>query len=55
VIFDPNSVTSEVEKVFPGKGTEFTKGWREASSLSKGFLRSITNRHEDFFKVTATL
>src|SRR5215475_16179928 len=51
VIFDPNSVVPEVEKVFPGKGMEFTKAWR-AKQFEYGFLRSITSRHEDFFKVT---
>ena len=51
VIFDPNSVVPEVEKVFPGKGLEFTKAWR-SKQFEYGFLRSITNRHEDFFKVT---
>ncbi len=51
VIFDPNSVVPAVEKVFPGKGLEFTKMWR-AKQFEYGFLRSITNRHADFFKVT---
>jgi 2-haloacid dehalogenase len=51
VIFDPNSVIAEVEKVFPGKGMEFTKLWR-SKQFEYGFLRSITNRHQDFFKVT---
>jgi 2-haloacid dehalogenase len=51
VIFDPNSVISTVEKVFPGKGLEFTKAWR-AKQFEYGFLRSIADRHEDFFKVT---
>ncbi|MBN8532332.1 MAG: haloacid dehalogenase type II [Alphaproteobacteria bacterium] len=51
VIFDPNSVIPEVEKAFPGKGTEFTKAWR-AKQFEYGFLRSITNSHADFFKVT---
>lgn len=51
VIFDPNSVVSEVEKVFPGKGLDFTKAWR-AKQFEYGFLRSITHKHEDFFKVT---
>ena len=51
VIFNPNSVVPEVEKAFPGKGTEFTKAWR-AKQFEYGFLRSITGRHEDFFKVT---
>lgn len=51
VIFDPNSVVDEVEKVFPGKGLDFTKAWR-AKQFEYGFLLSITNSHEDFFKVT---
>jgi 2-haloacid dehalogenase len=51
VIFDPNSVIPEVEKAFPGKGAEFTKVWR-AKQFEYGFLRSITHRHADFFKVT---
>lgn len=51
VIFNPNSVVPKVEKVFPGKGLEFTKAWR-AKQFEYGFLRSITDRHEDFFKVT---
>lgn len=51
VIFDPNSVVPQAEKVFPGKGTEFTRAWR-AKQFEYGFLRSITDRHEDFFKVT---
>lgn len=50
VIFDPNSVVAEVEKIFPGKGMEFTKAWR-AKQFEYGFLRSITKNHEDFFKV----
>lgn len=51
VIFDPNSVVITVEKIFPGKGLDFTKAWR-AKQFEYGFLRSITNSHEDFFKVT---
>ena len=51
VIFDPNSVIPEVEKAYPGKGEAFTKAWR-AKQFEYGFLRSITDRHADFFKVT---
>ncbi len=51
VIFNPNSVVEEVEKIFPGKGLDFTKAWR-AKQFEYGFLRSITSNHEDFFKVT---
>ena len=51
VIFDANSVIPAVEKAFPGKGGEFTKAWR-AKQFEYGFLRTITDRHADFFKVT---
>ncbi len=51
VIFDPNSVTPEVEQAFPGKGADFTRMWR-AKQFEYGFLRTITNRHADFFEVT---
>ena len=51
VIFNPNSVVPVVEEAFPGKGAEFTKAWR-AKQFEYGFLRSITDRHADFFKVT---
>ena len=51
VIFNPNSVISKVEQVFPGKGEAFTKAWR-SKQFEYGFLRSITGKHEDFFKVT---
>jgi 2-haloacid dehalogenase len=52
VIFDPNSIVPEVEKVFPGKGAEFAKLWR-GKQFEYCFLRSITGRYADFFKVTA--
>jgi len=51
VLFDANSVVSEVDKVFPGKGLEFTKAWR-GKQFEYGFIRSITKRHADFFNVT---
>lgn len=50
VIFNPNSIVPAVEKVFPGKGLAFTRAWR-AKLFEYGFLRTITDRHEDFFKV----
>jgi len=51
VLFDPSSVVPEVEKIFPGKGADFTKAWR-SKQFEYGFLRSITKRHRDFFAVT---
>src|ERR1700734_1076343 len=51
VVFDANSVTPEVEKAFPGKGAEFTKMWR-SKQFEYCYLRTITGRETDFFKVT---
>jgi 2-haloacid dehalogenase len=51
VIFDPNSVIPEAERAFPGKGAEFARAWR-AKQFEYGYLRSITDRHADFFEVT---
>jgi 2-haloacid dehalogenase len=51
VIFDAESVTPEVERAFPGKGTEFTKMWR-SKQFEYCYLRTITGRETDFFKVT---
>ena len=51
VLFNAASVIPKVEKEFPGKGAEFTLAWR-ARQFDYGFLRSITGRQEDFFKVT---
>jgi 2-haloacid dehalogenase len=51
VLFDPNSIVPAVEKDVPGRGLEFTKAWR-AKQFEYGFLRSITDRHADFFSVT---
>jgi 2-haloacid dehalogenase len=51
VIFNANSVIPAVEKAFPGKGAEFAKTWR-SKQFEYGFLRSITGRQTDFFKVT---
>lgn len=50
VIFDPNSVVPQVEKVFPGKGLEVSKAWR-GKLFEYSFLRSITGRQDDFFKL----
>ena len=51
VIFDPNSVVPAVEAEFPGRGIWFVKAWR-AKQFEYCFLRSITARYADFFKVT---
>lgn len=51
VIFNPNSIIPEAEEIFTGKGEAFVKAWR-SKQFEYGYLRSITNHHEDFFKVT---
>lgn len=51
VLFNANSVIPHAEKYFPGKGTEFTKLWR-SKQFEYCYLRTITNRYENFFKVT---
>src|SRR5262245_34851562 len=51
VIFDANSIVPEVEKVFPGKGAEFTRVWR-AKQFEYCYLRTITGRFADFSAVT---
>jgi 2-haloacid dehalogenase len=51
VLFDPNSVVSEVEQTFPGKGLELTQLW-QTRQFEYTWLRSITNRYVDFFAVT---
>jgi 2-haloacid dehalogenase len=51
VLFNPDSVVPAVERVFPGKGRELTNLWR-TRQFEYSWLRSITNRYEDFFAVT---
>jgi 2-haloacid dehalogenase len=51
VLFNPDSVIPEVERVFPGKGRELTNLWR-TRQFEYGWLRSITGRYVDFFAVT---
>src|SRR3954469_24116882 len=51
VLFNPDSVVRAVERVFPGKGRELTNLWR-TRQFEYSWLRSLTNRYEDFFAVT---
>jgi 2-haloacid dehalogenase len=51
VLFNPDSVVPEVERVFPGKGREFTNLWR-TRQFEYSWLRSITDRYVDFSAVT---
>jgi 2-haloacid dehalogenase len=52
VIFNANSIVPKVEKVFPGKGLEFTTAWR-IKQFDSCFLRSITGDYQDFSQITA--
>lgn len=51
VLFNPDSVVPEVDRVFPGKGREFTNLWR-TRQFEYSWLRSITGRYVDFFAIT---
>lgn len=51
VLFNPDSVVPDVERVFPGKGREFTNLWG-TRQFEYTWLRSITNRYVVFFDVT---
>ena len=51
VLFNPDSVVSNVEQIFPGKGREFTSLWR-TRQFEYTWLRSIAHRYVDFMAVT---
>jgi 2-haloacid dehalogenase len=51
VLFNPDSIVTEAERLFPGKGRELTNLWR-TRQFEYGWLRSITDRYVDFYAVT---
>jgi 2-haloacid dehalogenase len=51
VLFNPDSVIAEAEKVAPGKGRAFVEIWRNRQ-FEYTWLRSITGHYRDFFAVT---
>src|SRR5262245_47463688 len=51
VLFNPDSIVPEVERIFPGKGREITNLLR-TRQFEYSWLRSITDRYVDFFAVT---
>lgn len=51
VLFNPDSVVGEADRVFPGKGRELTNLWR-TRQFEYSWLRSITGGYVDFFAVT---
>jgi len=51
VLFNPDSVIADVERIVPGRGREFTNLWR-TRQFEYSWLRSITNRYVDFAAIT---
>ena len=51
VLFNPDSIVPEVERLFPGKGQELTNRWR-TRQFEYSWLRSITRQYVDFSAVT---
>ena len=51
VVFDPNSVVTAAEQVFPGRARELVQLWR-TRQFEYTWLRSITGSYVDFFAVT---
>jgi 2-haloacid dehalogenase len=51
VLFDPDSVIAEVDRIFPGKGRELTTLWR-TRQFEYTWLRSITGQYANFSRVT---
>ena len=51
VLFNPDSIVSDVEEIFPGKGRELANRWR-TRQFEYSWLRSITSRYVDFSAVT---
>jgi 2-haloacid dehalogenase len=51
VLFNPDSILSDADAIFPGKGRELTELWR-TRQFEYSWLRSITSRYVDFYAVT---
>jgi 2-haloacid dehalogenase len=50
-LFDVHSVIAHCNRKFPGQGAELSKLWR-TKQLEYTWLRSLTERYEDFWTVT---
>lgn len=50
-LFDVHSVIARCNRMFPGQGAELSRLWR-TKQLEYTWLRSLTGRYEDFWKVT---
>jgi 2-haloacid dehalogenase len=51
VLFNPDSIVIDAERLFPGKGRQLTDVWR-TRQFEYSWLRSITGRYVDFLAVT---
>ena len=51
VLFNPDSIVTATERIFPGKGRELTNLWRNRQ-FEYAWLRSITHHYVDFYAVT---
>lgn len=51
VLFDPDSIVSHAEELFPGKGRQLTTLWRNRQ-FEYTWLRSVAHRYIDFSAVT---
>lgn len=51
VLFNPDSILDEVERVCPGRGRQFLNVWR-MRQFEYTWLRSVTGRYVDFLAVT---
>jgi 2-haloacid dehalogenase len=51
VLFNPDSIVIEADRLFPGRGRELTDVWR-TRQFEYSWLRSITGRYVDFLAVT---
>src|SRR5258708_20763377 len=50
-LFDLHSVTARCNRKFPGQGAALSQLWR-TKQLEYTWLRSLTGRYEDFWRVT---
>ena len=51
-IFDPRPISARAEELFPGKGAELVKVWRDRQ-FEYSWLRTLTRRYVDFWQVTS--
>ena len=51
VLFNPDSIIPEVERLFPGEGRALTTLWR-TRQFEYAWLRSMTGRYADFSAIT---